>query len=64
MVTESGLDLCPGTLVVHVDAGFGAECTEPECADLDQLRHVLIVDCTALSGGCECTEALALVRAS
>jgi hypothetical protein len=64
MVTESGLDLCQGTLVVHVDAGFGAECTEPECVDLDQVRHVLTVDCSALSGGCECTESLVIVRAS
>jgi hypothetical protein len=52
---DSGLDQCEGTLVVHVDGGFLLECTDPECVDLDQLRHSLIVDCTALAGGCVCT---------
>lgn len=57
------LDHCQGTLVVHLEDGF-TECTDPECADLDQVRHALIVDCTALSGGCECTEELVLARVS
>jgi hypothetical protein len=53
---DIGLDHCAGTLVVHVESGL-AECTATDCADLDQLRHALIVDCTALSGGCACTTA-------
>ncbi len=57
------LDRCQGTLVVHVEGEF-TECTEADCDDLDQLRHSLIVDCTALSGGCECVESPALVRVS
>ena len=63
MAMDSGLDHCQGTLVVHVEGGFAAECTEPECFDLDQLRHAMIVDCTALSGGCACTESRVLARA-
>jgi hypothetical protein len=58
------IDQCAGTLVVHVESGYVAECTDPDCVDLDQLRHTLIVDCTALSGGCSCTESLAIARAS
>jgi hypothetical protein len=57
------LDRCQGTLVVHVEGEF-TECTEPDCVDLDQLRHWLIVDCTALSGGCDCIESPALARVS
>jgi hypothetical protein len=66
-VMHSGLDHCQGTLVVHVEGGSTAECTDPDCVDLDQLRHYLIVDCTALSGGCVCTvidEPAVLARAS
>jgi hypothetical protein len=58
------IDQCAGTLVVHAEGGYVAECTDPDCVDLDQLRHTLIVDCTALSGGCSCTESLVLARAS
>lgn len=63
MRMDSGLDLCDGTLVVHVEGEF-TECTDPECVELDQLRHTLIVDCTALSGGCDCVEWLAFARVS
>lgn len=58
------IDQCAGTLVVHVEGGYVAECTDRDCVDLDQLRHTLIVDCTALSGGCSCTESLVIARAS
>jgi hypothetical protein len=58
------IDRCAGTLVVHLDGGYSAECTEPECVDLDELRHTLIVDCTALSGGCSCLESRVIARAS
>lgn len=58
------IDQCEGTLVVHLDGGYAAECTEPGCADLDQLRHALIVDCAALAGGCPCTEPQVAARAS
>ena len=64
MGMDGGPDHCQGTLVVHLEGGFGAECTDPECADLDQFRHALIVDCTALSGGCGCTESLLFARVS
>lgn len=60
---DIGLDHCEGTLVVHVEGGLG-ECTEPDCVDLDQFRHGLIVDCTVLAGGCFCTESRELARAS
>jgi hypothetical protein len=56
-------DHCEGTLVVHVEGGL-AECTEPDCVDFDQLRHLLLVDCTALSGGCFCTGSRELARVS
>ena len=58
------IDQCEGTLVVHVEGGHTAECTDPECVDLDQLRHTLVVDCAALSGGCWCVETLVAARAS
>lgn len=64
---DGGLDHCQGTLIVHVDGGFLLECTDADCVDLDQLRHSLIVDCTALAGGCVCTvthESAVLARVS
>ncbi|GAA3565197.1 hypothetical protein GCM10022222_56180 [Amycolatopsis ultiminotia] len=48
-----GIDHCHGTLVVHPDGGF-AECTDPGCADLDRIRHGLIIDCHAVDPGCGC----------
>jgi hypothetical protein len=58
------IDQCEGTLVVHVEGGYAAECTDLDCVDLDQLRHTLVVDCSALSGGCSCLESLVITRAS
>ncbi|WP_409179919.1 hypothetical protein F9C11_25745 [Amycolatopsis sp. VS8301801F10] len=52
----SGIDHCHGTLVVHPDRGF-AECTDPSCADLDRVRHGLIIDCHTLDAACACTGA-------
>lgn len=52
---EIRLDHCHGTLLRHVDGSAGyAECTEPRCADLDLSRHVLVVDCVEVDGGCAC----------
>jgi hypothetical protein len=65
----SGIDHCHGTLVVHPDGGF-SECTDAECADLNRVRHVLIIDCQTVQGGCACVEVSAeessasLLRAS
>ncbi|GAA1993045.1 hypothetical protein [Amycolatopsis minnesotensis] len=47
----NGLDHCHGTLVVHV--GGALDCTDANCADLDRVRHTLIVDCEFL-GACDC----------
>ena len=51
-----GLDHCHGTLIVHTTEF--AECTEPMCADLDSSRHLAIVDCSAVDGGCDCVSVL------
>lgn len=58
------LDHCHGSLVVHLDGV--EECTEPDCVDLDQVRHTLVVDCREVQGGCRCTITVetALLRAS
>ena len=61
---DTGLDHCAGTLIVHVDGGYGVECTDADCVQADDLRHALIVDCTALSGGCGCTASRDLAHAS
>jgi hypothetical protein len=45
-------DHCHGTLIVHLDGV--AECTEPGCVPASSDRHVLIVDCATVDGGCEC----------
>ncbi|WP_216216590.1 hypothetical protein [Amycolatopsis aidingensis] len=47
-----GLDHCHGTLVLHADDQV--ECTDLGCADHDELRHSLTVDCVELAGGCAC----------
>lgn len=48
----SELDHCHGTLVLH---GSGAvECTEPSCAELVLVRHVLVVECHEMS--CRCAD--------
>ncbi|WP_020669833.1 hypothetical protein [Amycolatopsis nigrescens] len=48
------LDHCHGTLVVHPDGMV--ECSELECADTEQLRHELIIECHTVDGGCGCVE--------
>lgn len=45
------LDHCHGTLVVHLDGLV--DCTDAGCADVDQLRHALVIDCDAVIG-CPC----------
>lgn len=55
------LDHCHGTLLEHHDGAI--ECTEGDCANLDQLRHDLMVTCESIVGecGCEISEPLAAV---
>ncbi|HEY0496165.1 MAG TPA: hypothetical protein VGD48_10490 [Kutzneria sp.] len=50
------LDHCHGTLIVHTIEFV--ECTELLCVDLDQTRHLAIVDCSAVDGGCDCVSVL------
>jgi hypothetical protein len=50
------LDHCHGTLIVHTIEFV--ECTELLCGDLDQTRHLAIVDCSAVDGGCDCVSVL------
>ncbi|MFI9505702.1 hypothetical protein [Nocardia sp. NPDC052566] len=50
---ESAVDHCHGTLIVHL--GRIGECTESDCADLDQARHTFVVDCADIAGGCACS---------
>lgn len=47
-----GLDHCHGTLVVHPTELV--ECSDIQCVDLDQARHLAVVDCHEVLGGCEC----------
>lgn len=42
---------CHGTVIVH--AGWGAECTEPECDGLE-LPHAYRIDCDAVD--CHCAD--------
>lgn len=60
-------DRCEGTLVIH--AVGDAECTEPDCVDLEYVRHFLVLDCDEITGGCQCIGEISidesvLVRAS
>ena len=52
----SDLDHCHGTLVVHPEGPV--ECTELLCVELDRERHLLIIDCQLVEGGCQCTESV------
>lgn len=54
-------DHCHGTLIIH--ATGPADCTQPGCADLDGVRHDLLIDCRSIAGGCRCVEARQLVAA-
>lgn len=47
-----GLDHCHGTVIAHRDGA--TECTEPNCAPADPVRHALVVDCADVDGGCAC----------
>jgi hypothetical protein len=49
---DDGLLRCGGTLVVHADGC--AECTEPDCDELDPIGHRLVLDCDDIDGGCGC----------
>ncbi|GAA3433805.1 hypothetical protein [Kutzneria kofuensis] len=51
-----GLDHCHGTLIVHTTEF--TECTELMCENLDGSRHLAIVDCSAVDGGCDCVSVL------
>ena len=44
------VDHCHGTLVVHSDRSL--ECTDAACELPDLLRHLFIIDCRAVLGGC------------
>ncbi|SNT26222.1 hypothetical protein [Rhodococcoides kyotonense] len=55
-------DICEGTLVIH--AVGDAECTDPDCVDLEYVRHVLVLECEEITGGCQCAEHIELRRAS
>jgi hypothetical protein len=59
------IDHCHGTVILHPQGVV--ECTQPECHDLDQVRHALSVGCDLIQGGCDCVEPAAveaLCRAS
>ncbi|MGN7134171.1 hypothetical protein ACTHQY_12960 [Rhodococcoides corynebacterioides] len=56
------LDHCHGTLVVHTD--YTVECTEAGCVLTHRERHALVVDCTAVAGGCSCEDVVAVRRVS
>lgn len=48
-------DQCHGTVIIH--AGWGSECTEPDCDGLEQ-AHTYRIDCDAV--GCHCTAVTSL----
>jgi hypothetical protein len=54
-----GLDHCHGALLVHGDGG--AECTAPDCDDVDPARHGMVMDCAATLPGCCVADTAALV---
>ncbi|SDW54907.1 hypothetical protein SAMN05421504_101873 [Amycolatopsis xylanica] len=58
------LDHCHGTLIVHPNGDV--ECMEPDCTDLDAVRHEFTIDCLTVEGGCPCAviPAEALLHAS
>ncbi len=58
----ASVDHCHGTLVIHTEGS--AECTEPDCIDLEYIRHTLVLDCSEVTGGCRCIGEVELVRAS
>lgn len=48
--SDLGVDVCQGTLVVHVDRTL--ECTEADCDFPDLLTHTFVIDCRTVLGGC------------
>lgn len=46
------LDHCHSTLVIHLDGRV--ECTDGDCGDDDQARHLLVIDCDVVLGACDC----------
>jgi hypothetical protein len=44
------IDHCHGTLVLHSDRTV--ECTNAACELGDLLRHVFVIDCVSVLGGC------------
>jgi hypothetical protein len=48
--TDLGLEVCHGTLVVHVDRSL--ECTDADCEFPDLLTHAFAIDCRTVMGGC------------
>ncbi len=61
---DSGLDvdLCRGTLVVHLDRSL--ECTDVDCEFPDLLNHTFVIDCSMVMGGCCVEEPAEFVAAS
>lgn len=59
---STSFDTCQGTLVIH--AVGDAECTEPDCVDLEYVRHFLVLECEEITGGCQCTALVELAQAS
>ena len=47
---DRDVDHCHGTLVMHSDRTV--ECTNAACELGDLLRHVFVIDCAAVPGGC------------
>ncbi|SFP17213.1 hypothetical protein SAMN02982918_1500 [Saccharomonospora viridis] len=56
-----GLDHCHGTVVLHGSGDFGGvECTEPDCVDVEPARHLFVIGCGSVEGGCACAAAPAM----
>jgi hypothetical protein len=41
-------------LIVH--STRVVECTDEACVELQAVRHVFVVDCSAVAGGCTCAD--------
>jgi hypothetical protein len=60
--TGRDIDLCHGTLVVHLDRTL--ECTEVACEFPDPLSHTFVIDCRTVMGGCCAAEEREELRAA
>lgn len=49
---ETGIDHCHGTLVEH--ASGVVECTDAGCVSFGIERHLLVIECDEVVGGCGC----------